>query len=155
MTEPVAPQHDSHEVLRVLYPWYKEEVFRRRELMMRLTWFGATIHVFLLTILLIIPTRHPTAATTALFAITGVALFTATFVFLIFQQRNRHRMAKATLIEIERALGLYATGLIVEGKALYPEGWQTAWLKDQSVTVYVTVLSALTALVIGAILLRA
>jgi len=40
------------------------------------------------------------------------------------------------------------------GKALYPMDWQTAWLNDRSVTIYNTVIAALTVLVIAAMLIR-
>jgi hypothetical protein len=153
---PTAPEREDQrlEILKSLYPWYKEEVFRRREFMMRLTGFAATVLVFLLVTLLIVPVRQRPDSATALFALTGVALFTTIFIFLILQQQSRHRMAKQVLIEIERALGLYETGLYTADTALYPEGWQTAWQADRSVTIYATVLAALTALVIGAILVR-
>ena len=145
------------EVLKILYPWYKEEVFRRREQMMRLTAFACAFLVLLLVTMLAVPAfpaRPRPDFTVALFAITGVALFSAMFAYLILQQRNRHRMAKQALIEIERVLGLYDEGLYLVGKALYPEHWQTAWLGDRSVIVYLTVLATLTVLVIAAVLLR-
>lgn len=144
---------DQLEVLKVLYPWYKEEVFRRREQMMRLTAFASAFLVLLLVTMLAVPSPPRPDFTMALFAITGVALFTAIFTYLILQQRNRHRLAKQALIEIEKVLGLYEEGLYLPGKALYPEDWQTAWLGDRSVTVYIAVLCALTALVIAAVLL--
>jgi hypothetical protein len=90
----------------------------------------------------------------AIFAITGVAIFSAMFAYLILQQRNRHRLAKQALIEIEKVLGLYDEGLYMVGKALYPEDWQTAWLSDKSVTVYLAVIAVLTVLVIAAVLVR-
>ena len=142
------------EVLKVLYPWYKEEVFRRREQMMRLTAFASAFLVLLLITMVAVPARPRPDFTTALFAVTGVALFSATFVYLVLQQRSRHRMAKQALIEIERTLGLYEEGFYLEGKALYPEEWQTAWTTDRSVIVYITVLTTLTVLVIAAVLLR-
>jgi len=147
-------REEQIEVLKILYPWYKEEVFRRREQMMRLTAFASAFLVLLLVTMLVAPGRPHPNFTTALFAITGVALFSAMFAYLILQQRNRHRMAKQALIEIERVLGLYDEGLYLVGKALYPEHWQTAWLGDRSVIVYLTVLATLTVLVIAAVLLR-
>lgn len=140
------------EVFRVLYPWYKEEVFRRREQMMRLTAFGSAFLVLLLITILALAPPYPIDPTIKVFAITGTALFSALFVYLILQQRDRHRIAKQTLIEMERVLGLYEEGLYLVGKALYPEDWQTAWLNDRSVTVYVAVITALTILVIASIL---
>jgi protein-S-isoprenylcysteine O-methyltransferase Ste14 len=142
------------EVLKILYPWYKEEVFRRREQMMRLTAFASAFLVLLLVTMLAVRggSRHDVME--KLFAVTGVILFSGVFGYLILQQRDRHRMAKQALIEIERALGLYEEGLYLLDKPLYPESWQTAWLGDRSVAVYLTVLSALTVLVIAAVLLR-
>ncbi|MBI4401672.1 MAG: hypothetical protein HY581_08575 [Nitrospirae bacterium] len=150
-------REEQLEVLKILYPWYKEEVFRRREQMMRLTAFASAFLVLLLITMLAVPSvpsRPRLDFTVALFAITGVALFSAIFAYLILQQRNRHQMAKQALIEIERVLGLYDEGLYLVGKALYPEDWQTSWLGDRSVTVYLTVLTALTVLVIAAVLVR-
>jgi len=138
------------EVFRVLYPWYKEEVFRRREHMMRLTAFGSAFLVLLLiTILALSPS--PMDPTVKVFAVTGTALFSALFVYLILQQRDRHRLAKQTLVEMERVLGLYEEGRYLVDKALYPEDWQTTWLRDRSVTVYVVVITVLTILVIASI----
>ncbi len=154
MPDIVPLREEQLEILKVLYPWYKEEVFRRREQMMRLTAFASAFLVLLLVTMLAVPSQPRPSFTGALFAITGVALFSAVFAYLILQQRNRHRMAKQALIEIERVLGLYDEGLYLVGKTLYPDDWQTAWLGDRSVTVYLTVLTALTVLVIAAVLLR-
>jgi hypothetical protein len=154
MPETQSLREEQLEVLKILYPWYKEEVFRRREQMMRLTAFASAFLVLLLVTMLAVPGSPRPDFTAALFAMTGVALFTAIFSFLILQQRNRHRLAKQALIEIERVLGLYDEGLYLLGKALYPEDWQTAWLGDRSVTVYLSVLTTLTVLVIAAILVR-
>ncbi len=143
------------EVLKIIYPWYKEEVFRRREQMMRLTAFASAFLVLLLVTTLAVQDGSRHEVTGKLFAVTGVMLFSGVFGYLILQQRDRHRMAKQALIEIERALGLYEEGLYLPDKPLYPESWQTAWLGDRSVTVYLTVLTALTVLVIAAVLLRA
>lgn len=142
------------EVLKILYPWYKEEVFRRREQMMRYTAFASAFLVLLLVTMLAVPGYPHPNVTEALFAITGVSLFSGMFAYLILQQRNRHQMAKRALVEIERALGLYEEGAYMAGKTLYPEAWQTSWLRDRSVTVYLTVLAALTALVIATLLMR-
>ena len=154
MTTQNGLREEQWEVLRVLYPWYKEEVFRRREQMMRLTAFASAFLVLLLVTIMAVSPSHSPNFTTRLFAITGVALFSAIFVYLILQQRNRHHIAKQTLIEMERILGLYDEGLYLVGKALYPKDWQTAWLSDRSVTIYVVVITALTALVIASVLVR-
>ncbi len=150
----ISLREEQLEILRILYPWYKEEVFRRREQMMRLTAFASAFHVLLLVTIMAVVPSQATHFTTRLFAITGIALFSAIFVYLILQQRDRHLIAKQTLIEMERVLGLYDEGLYLVGKALYPQDRQTAWLSDRSVTVYVAVIAALSALVIAAVLVR-
>ena len=64
-------------------------------------------------------------------------------------------MAKQSLIEIERAFGLYEEGFYLSiTKSLYPKDWQTAWLSDRSVTVYIAVITTITMLVIATMLLR-
>ncbi len=138
-------------VFRVLYPWYKEEVCWRREQMMRLTAFGSAFLLLLLITILALAPPSPIDPTVRIFAITGTALFSALFVYLVLQQRDRHRVAKQTLIEMEQVLGLYEGGLYRVGKALYPKDWQTAWLSDRSTTVYVTMIATLTILVIASI----
>ncbi len=154
MPETPTLREEQLEVLKILYPWYKEEVFRRREQMMRLTAFASAFLVLLLVTILAVPGRSHHDFTAAVFAITGVALFSGIFAYLILQQRDRHRLAKQALIEIERVLGLYEEGLHVAGKTLYPEEWQTAWRSDRSVTIYLVVLATLTVLVIAATLVR-
>jgi hypothetical protein len=151
---PHSLQDQQIEILKALYPSYKEEVYRRREQMMKLTAFACSFLVLLLVTMLAAPASSRSDVTTALFAVTGVALFSALFAYLILQQRNRHHMAKEALIEIERLLGLYDEDFCLEGKSLYPDHWQTDWLGDRSVTVYLTILATLTVLVIAAVLIR-
>ncbi len=155
MMDTSAPLREEQlEVVRILYPWYKEEVFRRRENMIRLTAFGSAFLVLLLVTILAMAPPHPVDPIVRIFSMTGVALFSALFIYLILQQRDRHRMAKQTLIEIEKVLGLYEEGLYLEGKTLYPEDWQTDWLRDRSVIIYVAVVAALAVLVIAAVLAK-
>ena len=142
---------EKSEVVLLLYPWYKEEVYRRREQMMRMTAFACTVLMLLLTTVLLAPVRVDGGWAAPLLMVTGVSLFAGIVAYLIIQQRDRHQMAKQTLIEIERALGLYEQGQYVECKTLYPAEWQTAWQSDRSASVYV---GALTLLVVAAIVLR-
>jgi hypothetical protein len=145
---------DQQETLKLLYPWYKEEVFQRRESMIRLAGGAAGLLLVLLVLLLIVPPSANLDERMKTFAGTGTALFSGLMAYLILQQRARHRMAKQVLIEIERELGLYEKGRFLPDKALYPELWQTAWMSDPSVTIYLSVLVGLTGLVFAALLLR-
>ncbi len=141
------------EVFRVLYPIFKHEVFQRREHMMRLTAFSSTFLVLLLIAMLAgFPRSVPTSPTLWL-AVSGIALFSGLFAYFILQHADRHRMAKQQLIELEQSLGLYQDGWQSNGDALFPKNWQSDWIADKSVTIYLTVLAALTALVICAMLI--
>jgi hypothetical protein len=142
------------EVFRMLYPIFKDEVFQRREQMMRLTAFASAFLVMLLiTMLALSPFPGPTSPT-RWFAISGVALFSGLFAYLILQHADRHRMAKQQLIELEKAFGLYKNGWQLNGDALFPKNWQSDWTADRSISIYLTILAALTALVICAMLVR-
>jgi hypothetical protein len=122
--------------------------------MMRLTAFASAFLVMLLiTILALSPWSGPTSPT-RWFAISGVALFSGLFAYLILQHADRHRMAKQQLIELEKALGLYESGWQLSGDTLFPKNWQSDWTTDRSVSIYLTILAALTALVICAMLVR-
>jgi len=141
------------EELELLYPWYKEEVFRRRERMMWLTACASVVLVLLLVVVHVFPAPATSSMTTVLVCL-GVVLFSGIMAYLIVQQQARHLMAKQVLIKIEHELGLYEKGRHLEDAALYPEEWQMAWKHDVSVMIYLAVLAGLTGLVIAAVLWR-
>jgi len=143
----------SREELELLYPWYKEEVFRRRERMIWLTASASGVLVLLLMVVQFFPAPAP-SPTTAVLVCLGVVLFSGIMAYLIVQQQARHLMAKRVLIKIEQELGLYEKGRHLEKAALYPEEWQWAWKRDVSVGIYLAVLAGLTGLVIAAVLWR-
>lgn len=141
----------THHVLTVLYPLYKEEVYRRREQMMKLTAWGAMGLIAMLFGILLNPYKtRLTGAESWLIGLAAV-VWCGLFCSLILQQQYRHRLAKQILIQLERTLGFYEEGLFVENQALYPDGWQTAWLGDKSGTVYFICLGIMTSLVLLAL----
>ncbi len=142
------------EIFRVLYPIFKDEVFKRREHMIQLTAFASTLLFLSLVALLPLTIWEATPPSIRWLAISGVGLFSGLFAYFILQHAERHRMAKQQLIELERAIGLYDKGWQANKEALFPQNWQTDWATDRSVTMYLTILSALTLLVICAILIQ-
>ena len=141
------------EVFRVLYPLFKDEVLRRREYMSRLSAFHNTVLVLLLVMMVMVISPGHSNAITRWLAISGVVILSGFVAYLILQQADRHRMAKHQLIELEKAMGLYQESWIFPGKIAYTQHWQTDWLTDRSVAIYLTVLTVLTALVICAMLI--
>jgi hypothetical protein len=145
---------DRIELLKLLYPWYKEEVYRRRQQMIMLTVMGTVVLLLLLFLIPALPPPRPTHRMWSTFAAVGVILYSAGMMYFILQQRMRHRMAKRVLIVIEQELGLYEEGRYVDGETLYPDHWQYTWLHDRSPILYVGILIALTGLLLIALLTR-
>lgn len=144
---------EKRATLLTLYPLFKEEVYRRREHMMRWTAIGAGSLVSILFIVLLVPSaRQLTVGGRGLLA-GGSLLLTATFASLIRQQRQRHQQAKQTLIKLEQALGLFENDTFLHHRALYPDNWQTDWQHDHSTTFAFTLLGLLSLLVLLAIAL--
>jgi hypothetical protein len=139
-------------VLTVLYPLYKEEVYQRREQMMRLTVIGSLGLITMLFAFLLSPHHNQLTSLDAL--LTGLAsmIWCGLFCGLIFQQQHRHRQAKQVLVQLEQALGFYEEGLVEEHQSLYPHGWRTAWLNDRAGILYFASLCSLTGLFLLALL---
>lgn len=142
------------EIFRILYPIFKDEIFKRREQMIRLTAFSSTLLVLTLVTLLPITPWETAHSLTLWLSISGVALFSALFAYFILQHAERHRMAKRQLIELEKDIGLYDNDWQTNKAARFPNNWQTDWITDQSVSIYLTILITLTILVICAMLIR-
>jgi hypothetical protein len=146
---------EQRATLLALYPLFKEEVYRRREEIMRWTAAGIGSLCTILLVLLLVPEPGRLTLTGRALAAGGILLLTATFIVLILQQQHRHRQAKRTLIELERALGLFDAATFPNRHPLYPEHWQTDWTRDRSVVFSILMLGsaallALLAAVFGA-----
>ena len=152
MTSQNALSPERLDMLKLLYPWYKEEVYRRRQQMIWLTVLGAMVLVLLLFLIAFLPIR-PLHREWTMLAVSAVVIFSAAMISFILQQRVRHRMAKQVLIAIEQGLGLYGQNHETSD-ALYPQGWQHAWREDRSVWLYLAVMVMLTALDLCALMLR-
>lgn len=145
-------QDERRETILALYPIFKEEVYRRRDQMMRWTAIGAGSLTTILLIILLLPSAHslPTASR---WLLAGATLTLAlTFASMIWQQWHRHRQAKQQLIVLELALGLFDELPWQENHPLYPKDWQTEWTHDQSLLQYFAILTLLTGIALVAIL---
>jgi hypothetical protein len=144
---------ERRSLVTLLYPWYKEEVFRRRAQMAWLSGSAMALLLVLLALITVLPHGMGEQAG-RLWLIPGLLLFSGLMTYLVLQQHDRHRMAKQVLIELERELKLFEAGEWPSGHALYPIEWQTAWQRDRSVTIYLAMIGAMTLFTIGAILMR-
>jgi hypothetical protein len=149
-----APTTESVATLQLLYPWYKEEVYRRRQQMI---WLAAsTVWTLLLLLFAVaaLPPPLPTYRIWRVLTVGGVLLFSGVMMYFIRQQRVRYEMAKGVLITIEQKLGLYEKSRHVDDVSLYPEDWQTDWKQDRSEGVYYGMILLMTSLLALALLLR-
>ncbi|HSL03555.1 MAG TPA: hypothetical protein VK901_08465, partial [Nitrospiraceae bacterium] len=132
------------QVLTMLYPLYKEEVYHRREQMMRFTILGSLGLITMLFAFLLSPYKDRLTSVDTLFIMLAGLIWCGLFCGLISQQQYRHRLAKQVLVQLEQALGFYEEGLVAEQQSLYPQGWRTAWLSDRTLILYFTSLCLLT-----------
>jgi vacuolar-type H+-ATPase subunit I/STV1 len=140
------------QVLTVLYPLYKEEVYQRREQMMRLTVMGSLGLITMLFAFLLSSYKERLTALDSIFIMLASLIWCGLFCGLIVQQQFRHRQAKQVLVQLEQALGFYEEGLVEEHQALYPHGWKTAWLTDRTGILYFASLCSLAVLFLLALL---
>ena len=142
---------DPHQTtLLVLYPLFKEEVYRRREQILRWTATAAGSLFAIVSGLLLIPEAGRLSAGERMVLAGAILLLAGTFVSLILQQQQRHRQAKQTLIDLEQALGLYERDLFLHQRALYPDRWKTDWTYDPFTTISFALIGLFALLAIAA-----
>lgn len=145
-------QNEEHETTLALYKIFKEEVYRRRDQMMRWTAIGAGSLMMLLLIALLVPSVRLLTVPARLLLASGTMLLTLTFALMIWQQHERHRQAKQQLIMLEHTLGLFDDIPLGEHHGIYPEQWRTDWIRDRSLVQYLAILALLTSTVLIAIM---
>ncbi len=144
---PLGPQRI--EVLKMVYPIFKNEVYARRQSIMWIAVAGSTA---LLVLLLVGSSQWFPVGALRWPLILGVVIFSSLLIDQIRQQDLRHKQAKYGLIEIEKALEFFEEGSYLPGKSLYPQTWQRLTERDWHFLVSVLSLVVLTALVILAFL---
>ena len=135
------------ETLRMLYPIFKQEVFDRRDRMMKIAGLASG---FLLVLQILILYLSISSG----LLIISIILFTGLTLTQIFQHSRRHQQAKQGVIEIEKALGLFESGTYFADRGLYPQHWQTRPPRDLSLILYATSLIALAILVMLSLLIE-
>ncbi|MCC6139795.1 MAG: hypothetical protein IT389_04170 [Nitrospira sp.] len=136
-----------------LYPIFKEEVYRRRDHMMRWTAIGAGSLVAILCLILLTPAAHSLTTASRLLLACATFLQALAYMGIILQQHARHQQAKQQLIKIEQTLGLFGESTRTANDTFYPDAWKTDWTRDRSLLQYMTILSLLTGITLVAILL--
>lgn len=129
------------ETLRMLYPIFKQEVFDRRDRVMKIAGLASGFLLLLQIFILYLSVSSG-------LLIISVIIFTGLALAQIFQQSRRHEQAKQGVIEIEKALGLFEPGTYFPDRGLYPQHWQTRPSRDYGLIFYTLGLVALAILVV-------
>jgi hypothetical protein len=143
----------SLETLRLLYPIFKEEVYKRRAAMAAIARQGAFF--FLSLSLLSLFLLKQSAFSTGLrgLACAGVLLTLLLLVHQIRQEKSRHEKAKLQLIRLERGLQFFEEGTYLPEGPLYPQEWQERPKIDADLAISVAILAGTAFLLVLIILL--
>jgi hypothetical protein len=116
---------DSLETLRILYPVFKEEVYRRRAVIAQIARQGSLFFVSLslLTALFFSEGRTLSLLFKGL-ACAAVSFATILLIIQIRQEKLRHEKAKQQLITLEKGFQFFEAGSYLPNEPLYPPEWQ-------------------------------
>ncbi len=121
----------SLETLRLLYPIFKEEVYRRRAAMAHIARIGTLFYLTLIFVFFFFPDKI-TAELGIRFATAAAVILSAILlIYQIIQEKSRHEKAKLQLITLEEGFGFFEVGQHIPNKALYPSNWQDRPKVDQ------------------------
>ncbi len=152
MQKPLDLDAEKLKTLRLLYPIFKNEVFARREQMMRISALATGFLILLLAVLLYFNSTSSFLAGSAWAFAAGVAVFTGLCIHHMKQHSRRHAQAKRAVIDIEEALRLFEPGQYLADRGLYPDHWKIRPPRDPSLLLYSAAL-VLVALAVIALLL--
>lgn len=146
-------QEEQRTTSLALYRLFKEEIYRRREQMMRWTAIGAGSLIAILLITVLAPSTRSLSLAPRLLLAGATLVLALMYAGLIWQQHYRHQQAKQQLITLEHAIGLFENAWLHDDQSLYPKSWQTDWAHDRSLMHYLAILTLLTGMALTAILL--
>jgi len=126
---------NSIETLRLLYPIFKEEVYRRRAMIAQISRRGVFVFTTLSILSLFVPVTSPPPQIFKLLCTGSVALAMLLMIFQVIQEKSRHEKAKLQLITLERGLGFFEEGRYLPKEQLYPSAWKERPKIDQGLIV--------------------
>ena len=115
---------DSLETLRLLYPIFKEEVYRRRAAMAQIARQGSLFFVSLSVLTLLLSEGKNLSPLLKVLASLAVTFAAFLLVVQIRQEKLRHEKAKQQLITLEKGFQFFEAGSYLPNEPLYPSDWQ-------------------------------
>lgn len=114
----------SLETFRLLYPIFKEEVYRRRCVIGQISRYGALFFLSISVFVFHFEAKSEVLASPKLYAVGGVMVSLALLIYQLIQEKSRHEQAKLQLITLEKGLGFFEAGSYLPNQPLYPEAWE-------------------------------
>ncbi len=146
------PRPESLETFRLLYPIFKEEVYRRRATMGQIARMGIFSFVLLLFLVLYFGDQSDVLLKMKLPFIAGILLTSFFLIYQIIQEKSRHEQAKLQLITLEEGFDFFEAGSYLPEKALYPDHWKKRPSLDSGMLVSILCLKGSALLLILTIL---
>jgi hypothetical protein len=112
------------ETLFLLYPIFKEEVYRRRAAMGQIARIGVLFYLALTFLVFFFSEKLITEPGARYTITTGIVLSAVLLIYQIIQEKSRHEKAKLQLITLEEAFGFFEGGQHIPHKPLYPSEWR-------------------------------
>ncbi len=112
------------ETFRVLYPIFKEEVYRRRQVMGKITRLGVLCFLLMSIFVAFFDSEAEIKWIIKIGLVGGVVISLFVMLFQVIQEKSRHEQAKLQLITLEEGLKFFDSGAYLPGQSLYPDIWK-------------------------------
>ncbi len=126
---------ESLKTLRILYPIFKEEVYRRRAEIARVSRRGSLLFTSFSIVLLFLPSKLIFSPHLKSLLVLGISIAAAFLIAQIIQEKSRHEKAKRQLITLEKGLQFFESGSYLPDQTLYPVEWQERPKRDKGMWV--------------------
>jgi len=112
------------ELFKVLYPLFKQEVYNRRDQILKVASLTAGLFLFLVFMLSWVRASGINLKPYLFPMIVALLLFEGVIFYHLVQHKSRHEQAKRMLIRLEEQMGLFKEGIMEGSKEFYPEKWR-------------------------------
>jgi hypothetical protein len=117
-------QEEKIELFKVLYPLFKQEVYHRRDQILKVATLSSALFLVLIFLIGCLKSKGATFQFSYFPMIVSALLFELTVCYHLYQHKSRHEQAKRMLISLEEQMGFFETGILEASKGFYPERWK-------------------------------
>ena len=117
-------QEEKLEIFKILYPLFKNEVYNRRDQILKVATVSSGILMLMIFLGLWLKSAGIVLRPFFLPGLSGLFLFEAHVFYHLYQHKSRHEEAKKMLIRLEEQMGFFDSGVLENAKKFYPEKWK-------------------------------